>query len=442
MYFNKFSLIQEDDEEDINYNVKKETNKLIQKNYPEKIIYESLKSDLITEDHSYFYTKTITKNPDMKYSGILLKDDFPETAFIDINNNTSFPSLKVENETATDLKDINYKYPNHWGQRKLLLTEIYFLSQIYNNKETIVIYAGAAPGTHLPILVSMFPKITFHLYDPKRFDSCLKLYSNVIVNLYYDNINYKFKEGVKNKKYGMFTTDVANWYLKEYFDKGIDFYFISDIRTVPKNLKYNNNDFTDKFEREVIKNQTEQMNWISLMKPKLSMLKFKTPYPTIGKDRYYKYLKGEIYLQVWSPTSSSETRLFVTSDDLNYTGWYDVITYERKLAYYNYLRQHSFNDFKITFLKDHTIKSWWCNYVNNINDFTIDFYNELLILKTYYDKFIDKEKTTLEEYLDKQIIDITNLLNIIYIQAQPECDKDVKDYNKIFRLRKSINELD
>jgi hypothetical protein len=447
MYSNKFALFQEDDEESNYENDTKvifpteDKSLTIEKINTEKIIKTEQTSNILDTDHPYFRTRNITQNPDIKYSGIILNDTFPETAFIDINNNNIYPKLIDKNVEASDLENFEYKIPNHWGQRKLLLAEIYFLTQIYEDKEIIVIYAGAAPGTHLPILVSMFPKITFHLYDPKRFDSCLNLYNNVIVNLYYDNINYRPKEG-KNKKYGYFTTDVAEWYANEYFDKGIDFYFISDIRTVPKSINYSSNDFTSKFEKEVMRNQTEQMNWISIMKPRLSMLKFKTPYPTIGKDQYYKYLRGQIHLQVWSPTSSSETRLFVSLDDLDYTGWYDVVCYERKLAYYNYLRQHTFNDTPIPFLEDETLESWWVNFVDNVTHFTIDFYNELLILKNYYDKFIKSKGISLREYLSRQIIDITNLLNIIYIEAQPENDKEIKDYKKIFRLRKSVNDVE
>jgi hypothetical protein len=62
----------------------------------------------------------------------------------------------------------------HFGQRKLHLSEIEFLTNIckeiseINNKITLI-YAGAAPGTHISMLSSMFPFIDFVLVDPAAF---------------------------------------------------------------------------------------------------------------------------------------------------------------------------------------------------------------------------------------------------------------------------------
>ncbi len=39
----------------------------------------------------------------------------------------------------------------HWGQLKLLLSEIEFLTPYYECNY-LVVYAGAAPGVHVPIL--------------------------------------------------------------------------------------------------------------------------------------------------------------------------------------------------------------------------------------------------------------------------------------------------
>ena len=35
--------------------------------------------------------------------------------------------------------------------------------------EGLCVYVGAAPGTHITFLCEMFPRITFHLYDPRDF---------------------------------------------------------------------------------------------------------------------------------------------------------------------------------------------------------------------------------------------------------------------------------
>jgi hypothetical protein len=59
---------------------------------------------------------------------------------------------------------------NHWGQRKLLLSEIEFLTDWAPlDRDSIVVYAGAAPGTHIAFLAEMFPRLSFVLVDPSEF---------------------------------------------------------------------------------------------------------------------------------------------------------------------------------------------------------------------------------------------------------------------------------
>eukprot|EP00906_Rhabdomonas_costata_P032463 RCo045732 len=58
----------------------------------------------------------------------------------------------------------------HWGQAKLLLSEMDFLS-LHAKDNTLVVYAGAAPGLHIPYLAKLFPEVQFELIDPARFDA-------------------------------------------------------------------------------------------------------------------------------------------------------------------------------------------------------------------------------------------------------------------------------
>jgi hypothetical protein len=67
---------------------------------------------------------------------------------------------------------------NHWGQRKLLLSEIEFLLMFVPQlrarcpppKRIVILYAGAAPGTHIPYLFNLFNNksgdLQFVLFDP------------------------------------------------------------------------------------------------------------------------------------------------------------------------------------------------------------------------------------------------------------------------------------
>lgn len=62
------------------------------------------------------------------------------------------------------------KTVEHWGQRKLLMSEIEFLTN-YATDNCTVVYVGAAPGTHINYMSNvLFPKLNFILIDPLRFN--------------------------------------------------------------------------------------------------------------------------------------------------------------------------------------------------------------------------------------------------------------------------------
>ena len=70
----------------------------------------------------------------------------------------------------------------HMGQRKLLLSEMEFIiNYIYppvclqgsSQKNVLIVYAGAAPGIHIPQLVYLFPGIHWVLVDPLPFSSAV-----------------------------------------------------------------------------------------------------------------------------------------------------------------------------------------------------------------------------------------------------------------------------
>jgi len=142
------------------------------------------------------------------------------------------------------------KTVEHWGQRKLLLSEVEFLT-LFAEEGYTVIYAGAAPGTHTNYLSKeMFPQVRFILVDPARFDAQKT-----------DKIEIRQE---------LFTDNLA----KELFEKYDKRLFISDIRS----MSYNMSD-KDKEERVVI-DMKAQIEWHQILKPKASMLKFRLPYHT------------------------------------------------------------------------------------------------------------------------------------------------------------------
>lgn len=207
----------------------------------------------------------------------------------------------------------------HWGQRKLLLGEIeFFTLYLQNNSiENITcIYAGAAPGTHIILLSKLFPNINFILYDPRDFSEELIEYSK-------DNNIEIFQE--------YFTDETA--YNLSNLDSNI--LFISDIRTA--NIETMNQ---EEIEECVKSDHVMQKNWYDIIKPKMTMLKFRLPWD----DNITSYIDGEIYLQCYAPLSSTETRLVIN----NYTSHlksYDNKKYEEQLFYFNkYCRETEYEN--------------------------------------------------------------------------------------------------
>jgi ubiquinone/menaquinone biosynthesis C-methylase UbiE len=253
----------------------------------------------------------------------------------------------------------------HWGQRKLLLSEIEFLnvflgvalksailnepnetksqsatvalkSAILNepnetndfngNKFTLetikcikpvyIIYTGSAPGTHILYLSQLFTFAHFELYDPREFSKKLDMCPRIKTHIQY------------------FTDETANeWRAENHPDKII--LLISDIRTGDTET------MTSIEVEECVKNDNQyQMNWYNIINPFMAMFKFRLPY---NSDGITSYLNGDIYLQAYAPATSTETRLIVMAN----AGLkqYDDRQFEEKLFYFNnYERVHNYNN--------------------------------------------------------------------------------------------------
>lgn len=179
----------------------------------------------------------------------------------------------------------------HIGQRKLLLCEIAFLTRFAHESNTVV-YAGAAPGIHIPYLASLFPQHVFECYDLSNFE----IEESDSVHLH--------------REY--FSDEVAKKY------KGI--LFISDIRSTRGGTH----------ERSVDIDNIAQEKWVHIMKPAAAMLKFRPPFDITGS---YIYLDGEIMLQPWSRNTSAEVRLIVQNSKK--TKEYCIDEFESKMSYLN-----------------------------------------------------------------------------------------------------------
>jgi hypothetical protein len=260
------------------------------------------------------------------------------------------------NKTVYDPKFVS-KTNVHLGQRKLLLSEIQLLTEYYkdNKKHPIVLYVGAAPGTHLLTLSSMFPYAFFILYDGAKFDPVLKKYPNIFE--------------IHEDKAGFVTTPVINA-LKSKIDSD-RLVFISDIRL--------GDDDKDKFEHGVMRDMQLQEEWVEILRPKMSLLKFRMSYHMKHGDKL-KYMKGNILYGIWPKGTSGESRLLVKQLDIVKKINYDFKDYEETMFFHNkYQRPYCFDDMPDE-IKNHifTKNNSYCPCYDCVSELAILFKYSLL----------------------------------------------------------------
>lgn len=262
----------------------------------------------------------------------------------------------------------------HIGQRKLFLTELQFLSKNKNNPYCI--YAGSAPSNKTHYLSTLFD-IKLILIDPNKFDIRLnnltshrKIKHNDIIHLYYNyptqsnkyNINKSINkmtklekkqmlDFIKKSKYKIFI--IEDYMTDEYAElfKGLKHSFISDIRS---NISTNRHpsDF------DIYWNSSMMFNWISILQPENSMLKFRPLYynETIKykemsefktslkygidfksdiKNNIYKMPKSTLYIQAWAGKTSSELRMLIKKKDIFNIIEYNCKEIQDKMFYFN-----------------------------------------------------------------------------------------------------------
>ena len=206
----------------------------------------------------------------------------------------------------------------HWGQRKLLLSEIEFLTLVGHEelKDATVVYAGAAPGTHVEYLSSLFPCLRFVLVDPAPF-------------------TVRESESVAIRR-ELFTDEMAGEMKQLY---GPRLFFISDIRTADPDR-----DPLHQSEAKIKWDMAAQMRWHLLLGSKRSMLKFRLPW---DHDRS-EYLDGDVYLPVWGPQTTTESRLITKQGAETAMREYDHKRYERQMFYFNCMTRVSLYKHDVT----------------------------------------------------------------------------------------------
>ena len=186
-------------------------------------------------------------------------------------------------------RNLEVKTTLQWGERKLFLYELEFLTQYGVRPGTVVVYAGCAPATRIPFLASLLPHIQFVLVDPTPLDFDESEITNVQVRqlAFDDTIAREIRAtATAENKTLLFianaTTDTPNGFIAG--SEGEDYV---DQHAFSKN------------------SMDDQSRWHTILEPSKSLLKFSLPWTN---DSTY-YLDGDIILPVWNPPTSTEARL-------------------------------------------------------------------------------------------------------------------------------------
>ncbi len=265
----------------------------------------------------------------------------------------------------------------HLGQRKLMLSEIQFLTVYYsrNTRHPTVLYVGAAPGSHLLFLHALFPHVKFMLYDGASFDARLRTRPDVF-ELHND----------------FFTLETC-LHLRSTLTRAtlVNLLFISDIRLSAAT--------SVKFEQQVQRDMEQQAEWVRALRPQYSLLKFRFPYLP-HRTKTMPYLKGDLYYGVWPKATSGETRLLVSRSSAEQVQKYDFKAYEENLHFHNVVRRrHCFaGQLRLSEDEQKLIDSGkYCS--------CYDCLSELAIYKTY----IAKAMETQQLRVDLDLRDIVQL---------------------------------
>ncbi|GIQ79832.1 poxvirus/kinetoplastid-type cap-specific nucleoside 2-O-methyltransferase [Kipferlia bialata] len=187
----------------------------------------------------------------------------------------------------------------NWKQRKLLLAEIEFLTEVLTpNTPAIVLLIGSAPGHQIPILAEMFPCAAFELWDPSPYAGPMG-------------------SGRISCRRQCFT-DAAAMVVRERLNdvESLPLFLISDIRTASPLEQ-----ITADTEDWVWADMLAQYRWLSQLRPEAALLKWRPPWPSVCRPEIKQQMevvpgpKGEVMLPAFGPQTTTECRLFVRKRD-------------------------------------------------------------------------------------------------------------------------------
>ena len=333
--------------------------------------------------------------------------------------------MNVENKLPYKKITDNFKNLN-WGQRKLFFRELEFLTIFWKKEEIpnpIFLYIGAAEGFHIPYLSSLFPEITFHLYDPRPFG----IEETDKILIFNDYFTDEIAETYRNNELVLFTSDIRRhnreYYLNELLEKeniNIDDNSSKTKQRI-KQLKY---EAALLLENSIREDMELQMKWFLIINPSHGILKFKLPYIFNSESpRFTNYLKGIVFWQIWNGPFSSETILkpVKNKQGIYEIGEWDNLEYEEICFYHNIVIKAKKRYLNIITNKFEPYSE------NLINDF--DNTAEAYIIAQYINKFNIEIKSI--DYFSDKITEVLNQSQNNHKNLEDINNKKLEFYSKL-----------
>lgn len=313
--------------------------------------------------------------PSMKL--LFLMKMFPNVKFILIDPNEFFIYDDKYDLPHYVRQDPSYvKHGAKWGgihtdyQNRIKHKDEYvYLSHTDSNMYTSNVYKSKYGLYYNPATnkLESFSKPTSYGARERRINQHVGEFNMMSPRAGKESIKFAFAADVKKNKVFFieeyFTSDLARIIAEVQVDyPNVKTMFWSDIRT---NLESEN----APKDEDIMLNNAWTYVWLRILKPKLSMLKFRTPFfndpETIDISVYkqffdeaaqygfdwnksrewlkgkYSFFPGTIELQCWHGAYSKETRLIVKHEDVinNNMIEYDVQEYDEKFNYFNNIQR-------------------------------------------------------------------------------------------------------
>lgn len=225
-----------------------------------------------------------------------------------------------------------------WSHRKILMSDLNFItSKLDPEEEALVIYIGAVPWKHGPLLMNSFPKARFVLFDQRENDWDQKVKNVAAV----ETSRLILRSETPDEE---LAEEVASWFNAEY--EGDMKYFVTDVKKILilsdiRKVAHQDSGFVaGEFgmdEDMRTQKQFVEKIYVGLQEIGISIsscLRFRLPFITEIGGMEYSYGKGELHTQPWAPVGSTELRLWWNPEEGETT--YNKSSVEQIMMFHNH----------------------------------------------------------------------------------------------------------